>query len=320
MMQVIPASDSLRASVIIPARDAASTLGRALDALAGQERPAHEVVVVDDGSRDGTAELAEAHSVVDRVVRRDGGGPGAARNAGAAATSGDVLAFTDADCFPDPSWLAEGVRAIAEADLVQGAVWPERPVGVFDRSVTVAYSHGLFETANLLLRRELFDALGGFEPWLMPVDGKELGEDVWLGWRAVRSGARVTFCASAVVRHAVFERGARGFVAERTRLRHFPAMAARIPELRDGFFYARFFLTRRSAAFDAATAGLAVALLARRPAAAIAAAPYASMLVRAARPHPWRFRVKLVAALVAADAVGARELLRGSAAARTILL
>jgi len=254
------------------------------------------------------------------VLRQEGKGPGAARNAGAAATSGDVLAFTDADCFPEPSWLAEGVRAVGDADLVQGMVWPERPLGVFDRSVTVAYSHGLFETANLLLRRELFDALGGFEPWLMPVDGKELGEDVWLGWRAVRSGARVTFCADAVVHHAVFERGAGEFVAERARLRYFPAMAARVPELRRGFFYRRLFHSRRSAAFDAAAAGIALAALGRRPLPALAAAPYAIMLARAARPHPWRFRVKLVAALVAADGVGAWGLLRGSVAARTILL
>ncbi|HEV2814607.1 MAG TPA: glycosyltransferase family A protein, partial [Solirubrobacteraceae bacterium] len=224
-------------SVIVPARDAEETLPRTLAALEAQrDAPSFEVHVAQDDAGDG---------------------PARARNAGVAATTAPLLAFTDADCFPEPDWLARGVAALEQADLVQGAVLPEHPPGPFDRTVHVRDAHGLFETANLLCRRELFDRLGGFERWLVPDDGKELGEDVLFGWRARRAGARIAFAADAVVRHAVFPRGAHGFVAERARLAAFPALAKRMPELRGTVLHRRAFLSERSLAFDAALAGLA---------------------------------------------------------------
>ena len=295
---------ALTASVVIAARDAAEHLPHALEALARQSTAPHEVIVVDDGSADATGAVAEAAGVVSRVVRCEGVGPGAARNAGAALASGDVLAFTDADCEPEPGWLAAGLGAMGEADLVQGAVAPPAgaAIGPWDRTITVSAPHGLFETANLLIRRELFESLGGFEPWLTPRDGKELGEDVWLGWRARRAGARVVFAPDALVRHAVIPRGPAEFIAERARLRFFPAMAARIPELRDAFLHRRYFLSERTLAFDAAVAGLVLAR--RRPAALLLAVPYArSLLGRAPRD---------AAVLLAADAVGCAALVAGS--------
>jgi glycosyltransferase involved in cell wall biosynthesis len=300
-------------SVVIPARDAASTIGATLAGLAAQEHPADEVIVVDDGSQDATVALAEQAAVVTRVVRRAGAGPGAARNAGAAAATGEVLAFLDADCEPQPAWLREALAALAGADLVQGRTTPPpgEPVGPFDRTLWVLAPWGLFETANLLVRRELFDALGGFEPWLSPARSKELAEDVWFGWRAVRSGARTAFCDTAVVHHAVFARGPRGYVAERLRLRYFPAMAARVPELRDTFFHRRLFLTPRSAAFDAALAGALLAALTRRPWPLALALPYARLARR--RPRAWP--VDLLA-----DAVGFGALVAGSVAARSPVL
>jgi glycosyltransferase involved in cell wall biosynthesis len=300
-------------SVVIPARDAAPTIGATLAGLAAQEHAPDEVIVVDDGSLDGTLELARAAAVVTRVVRGAGDGPGAARNAGAAAASGDVVAFLDADCEPQPRWLSAGLRALADADLVQGRTTPPpgEPIGPYDRTLWVVAPWGLFETANLFVRRELFDSLGGFEPWLSPARSKELAEDVWFGWRAVRSGARTAFCEDALVHHAVFERGARDYVAERLRLRYFPAMAARIPELRDAFFWRRVFLTPRSAAFDAALAGVLLAAGSRRAWPLALALPYALIARRRRRAWP----VDLVA-----DAVGLGALLTGSVRARSPVL
>ena len=60
-----------------------------------------------------------------------------------------------------------------------------------------------------------------------------MAEDVWLGWRARRAGLATGFASAAVVHHAVFPRSAGEYVAERRRLRHFPALVRRIPELRD---------------------------------------------------------------------------------------
>jgi glycosyltransferase involved in cell wall biosynthesis len=301
------------ASVVVPARDAAGTLGATLAGLSAQTRAPHEVIVVDDGSSDATVAIAEASPVVTRVERARGEGPGAARNAGAAVATGDVLAFLDADCVPLPGWLAAGIGALDDADLVQGRTTPPpgEPLGPFDRTLWVTAPWGLFETANMFVTRALFDSLGGFEPWLSPARSKELAEDVWFGWRAVRSGARTAFCDEALVQPAVLERGPRDYVAERLRLRYFPAMAARIPELRSTFFHRRLFLTPRSAAFDAALAGLALAAASRRPWPLALALPYARIARRRRRAWPVD---------VAADAVGLAALLVGSARAHSLVL
>jgi hypothetical protein len=141
---------------------------------------------------------------------------------------------------------------------------------------------------------------------------------MWFGWRVRRAGARSAFCTAALVHHAVFPRGPVAYVSERRRLRYFPAMAAQMPELRRQFFYRRVFLSRRSAAFDAALLGTAAALASRSRWPLAAALPYARMVYRDARPY--RRRAPLVAAArMAADAVGLAELIRGSAGSRTPL-
>ena len=309
-----------RVSVIVPARDARATLPAALDALAAQnlDEP-FEVVLVDDGSTDGTAEIAARHPIVTRVVPGGGRGPGAARNAGVSASEGVVIAFTDADCEPDPGWLRAGLRALESADLVQGRVEPTGPAGPFDRTVRVGQLTTLFETANLLVSREWFERVGGFEPWLSPKRTKELGEDVWLGWRLRRAGARVAFAPDALVRHAVFPGTPASFVAEKARLRYFPEMAARIPELRESFFHRRYFLNARTAAFDLALAGVAAAAITRRPVALAATLPYARHVWRTARPHGHGAPV-VAATRVAAEIVGAGALVAGSLRARSPLL
>ena len=310
------------ASVIVPARNAAATLGATLAGLAAQEAGFEfEVIVVDDGSTDATAAVADGAPMAVRVLRQGGLGPGPARNAGAAVASGRALAFTDADCVPTPGWLAAGVAALEAADVVQGAVHadPGATSGPFDRTVWVVGETGLYECASLFCDRELFDRVGGFEDWLDARLGKPLAEDAWFGWRARRAGARTGFSDAALVHHVVFERDATGFVAERARLVYFPAIAGRIPELRRSTFFGRVFLSRRTAAFDAAlaAAGLGVALRSRRP--LIAALPWAWMVSAEARR--WGRRApRVAAAQAAADLVGAGALAIGSARARSLLL
>lgn len=100
--------------------------------------------MVDNGSRDGTASLAEERGV--RVLRRPrGAGPGSARNAGAGAARARVLAFTDADCAPTPGWLAAACNALTQGDIVLGPIEPLRPPGPLERTVHVGVETGLFE-------------------------------------------------------------------------------------------------------------------------------------------------------------------------------
>lgn len=311
----------LAVSVVIAARDAAATLPAALEALAAQERvPAFEVLVVDDGSTDATAVIAAAHPVVTALLTGEGEGPGAARNAGVAAARAPVVAFTDADCAPAPGWLAAGLTALAEgADVVQGRVEPAGPSGPWDRTVSVAGPSPLYETANLFVDAELFRTAGGFEPWLRPRRSKELAEDVWLGWRLRRRGARVAYAPNARVHHAVFPRSPRAFVVERARVRFFPPMVRRIPELRAELLWHGWFLNRRQACFDLALLATLTAKASGRPAILVFAAPYARELWGSARGAGRRRAPAVAAVHLAADAVSAGALAVGSLRARTLV-
>ena len=316
----------MRVSVVVPARDAAATLPRTLACLVAQQgAPEFEVVVVDDGSRDETAAVARAAAPLVRLVQTGGAGSGEARNAGVRESRGELIAFTDADCFPTPGWLAALVAC--DADLVAGKVAPDPnvPLGPFDRTLWVERETGLYETANLLIRRDLFERIGGFERWLESTGrargwtNPELAEDVWLGWRARRAGGRSAFAPDALVHHAVHPRGPGGYIGERQRARYFPAMAARAPELRAQFLFERVFLSRRSALFDAAALSAAGALAAGSPLPLVATLPYARELARRARP--FRKRAPLVAAVdLAADAVSAASLVYGSLRERSPVL
>jgi glycosyltransferase involved in cell wall biosynthesis len=320
----------MKASVIVAARDARQTLPRTLAGLAAQElEEQFEVIVVDNGSRDDTAALAERSDVVARVIRRERGeGPGAARNAGAAASAGEVLVFLDADCRPAPGWLAGGIAAVGEHDLVQGEVLPDpgAELGPFDRTLSVGRAQGLFESANLFVRRELFERIGGFAAGLEAGDARgsadrpPFGEDVVFGWRARRAGARTGFSGRALVYHEVFARGPAAFIGERARLAMFPALAVLVPELRTGFFYRRLFLSRRSASFDLAATGAALAIATRRPLPLLATAPYARLLAASALRWGRRAAPRVACVEAVADIAGAVALLRGSVASRSPVL
>ncbi len=280
------------------------------------------MIVVDDGSTDATAALAAA-APAERARRLAGARrPRAGRNAGVAAATGSLLAFTDADCVPEPDWLERGVGALESADLVQGPVRPDpRAVRMpFDRTVWVDGEVALYETANLFCRRSLFDRLGGFEDWLgTGVIGKPLAEDVWFGWRARRLEARIAFEQGALVHHAVFPRRPGEYVAERARRVYFPAIVAKIPELRGELLFAGLFLDRRTAALDLAALGALGAVATRSAVPLALAAPYLAMLARHSRR--WGRRAPLSATVeLGADLIGGGALLLGSLRSRTPVL
>jgi GT2 family glycosyltransferase len=217
-------SDKPAVTVVIPARDAAAVLPATLAALAGDD-----VVVVDNGSRDATAEIARAHGA--RVVAEPRRSRARARNAGARAATADVLLFLDADCVPRPGWSEAMRRAIAEgADLAGGPIeWrtSEQPNAVerFDALWRLrparAIAEGWTGTGNLAIRRDLFERLGGFDPSFV-----HAGEDVDLSRRAVAAGARLVLAEDAVVSHAA-ERTRRGLLRRAFRHGHANAQLRR---------------------------------------------------------------------------------------------
>lgn len=160
-------------SVIVPVRDDAPGLARLIERLRDQTLPQrdYEVIVADDGS----SPPVEAPPVVGGpsvvVLRAGRGNSYSARNRGAAAARGRVLAFTDADCLPRLDWLAAGVRALESADVVGGHVLPLQPprptawslvdAMLFDQARFV--DMGAAATANLFVSAALFEAQGGFD-------------------------------------------------------------------------------------------------------------------------------------------------------------
>ena len=302
-------------SVIVPARNCAAHLERCLGALAAQDlADPYEVIVVDNGSTDGTAEVAERHGAPVRVIRQDNRGPAAARNRGAAEASGSVLAFTDADCMPVPCWLSAGLACLESADLVQGrvAAEPGVPIGPFDRSLWVPEDRGNYQTANLFVKKAWFEEVGGFEGWIDEASDRPFGEDVLFGWRVRRAGGAARFCQQALVHHAVLPGDAGGKLREAARQGLFADLVRKVPEARR-FLFLRLFLSRRRAAFDLALAGAVLALILWSAWPLLAAVPYVWLAVKEA----WRFRRRAPAALVVgvtADAVGLASLLARSVA------
>lgn len=112
-----------RASIVIPAKNTGPFIRRVIDSVRAQQTQLKEleVIVVDDGSADDTAGIARQASA--RVISRAAGkcgNPAAARNAGAAAATGGVLVFLDADCVPAPGWLAALLRAHEDGAVCVG--------------------------------------------------------------------------------------------------------------------------------------------------------------------------------------------------------
>src|SRR5216684_3041492 len=176
-------------SAIIPAYNAEATLARAIDCCLAQTHPLYEIIVVDDGSTDGTADIARRYAEPVRLERKKNGGPSSARNHGARVAQGDWLAFLDAD----DRWLPTKIEkqlTLAESDDV--AVVHTRIKSVPPQSpppLEVTFAH-LWEanrvgTSTVLMRRSVFERLGGFNKLCDPVEDYNL----WL--RVAATGGRI---------------------------------------------------------------------------------------------------------------------------------
>lgn len=172
-------------SVIVPIYNGEADLPGLLAGLQGQDYPRDRVDywLVDNGSRDRTPALLAAAAAQNiqfhALTYRDIQSSYAARNAGIQAATGQILAFTDADCQPEPSWLRELVRPFADptVGLVAGGIhalssqhWLERYAerqGTLSQTNTLNHSFLPYgQTANLAVRAEVFRQVGLFRPYL----------------------------------------------------------------------------------------------------------------------------------------------------------
>lgn len=203
--------DAPAVSVVVPTRGRDEYLEVSLDSLAAQElEGSAELLVVDDGSSDGTAELVARKGV--RSLRLDpAGGLNAARNAGVGATRGELVAFVDDDVEVPPGWLralVEGagrhpeaeafggpIRARFEGPAPRGCGREDPPLttldlGPVDRACELVWG------ANMLVRRSAFERIGGFDETI----GGGGDEEEWLE-RLRAAGGTVVYLARAGLDH-----------------------------------------------------------------------------------------------------------------------
>lgn len=197
----------MKISVVIPAYNAAKTIGATLTAAAAIDWPDKEIIVVDDGSADDTAAVAGRFPGV-TVIRQDNGGPAKARNAGWRAASGEVVFFTDSDCVPHPDVLsalaphfadpavagAGGTYDIANREsLLARLIHLE----ILARHANMAGDVDFLGSFNCAFRRNALEKTGGFDETYRAASG----EDNDLSYRVLKLGSRLVFDPRAVVAH-----------------------------------------------------------------------------------------------------------------------
>lgn len=198
-----------KVSVVIPAYNAALTIGACLDAVARQDYAGEiETIVVDDGSTDTTAQIVSSFSRV-ILVRQANAGPAAARNAGFAQSGGVIVFFTDADCRPRTDWISRMVRAFEDpaAGAAAGSYGIVNDQSLLARCIhtEILYRHhhlmgewiAVFGSYNVAFRRKVFLQAGGFNEAYRDASG----EDNDLSYRLSEAAVRIRFVREALVDH-----------------------------------------------------------------------------------------------------------------------
>jgi cellulose synthase/poly-beta-1,6-N-acetylglucosamine synthase-like glycosyltransferase len=222
-------------AVIVPAYNAAATIDACVRSLLELRYPADrlELRVVDNGSTDATPAALRRYGERLVVLGERRRGAGAARNAGLAGASAEVVAFTDADCVVDPDWLAHLVGPLRDpgVGIAGGTILATRPTNHVERFGEAVYDHReaievyrppYAITMSWASRAAVLREQGGFDERFLR------GQDVELSYRIVQAGYRLAFVPEALVRHRhpdtlpeLFRKGfAHGFHGVRVSKRH----------------------------------------------------------------------------------------------------
>jgi cellulose synthase/poly-beta-1,6-N-acetylglucosamine synthase-like glycosyltransferase len=198
-----------KATVVVAAYNAASTLGDCLSSTRELNYPNYETIVVDDGSTDSTSEIANQDGV--RTIRIEHKGLGAARNAGveAASNESEIVAFIDADARADRDWLYHLVETIKRRDAAAAAGPNFAPDPQSARAAAMAAAPGLPQEVragddrlaqlcgcNMAITKAALIKAGGFDPMFTAA-----GDDVDLSWRLTASNKTLAYAPGAVVIH-----------------------------------------------------------------------------------------------------------------------
>jgi len=201
----------VRTSVIIPAYNSEKTIGQCLEALINQTagRSDYEIIVVDDGSTDRTAELIGKYTGI-KLIKQSNAGPAAARNNGAKAAQGDIILFTDADCIPEPDWIEQMLIPFEKERDLCGAkgIYKTRQREMAARFVQIEYQDkydhlkkpkyiDFVDTYSAGFKRDVFLRFQGYDT-SFPV---ACAEDVELSFRMSNAGLKMVFNPQAVVYH-----------------------------------------------------------------------------------------------------------------------
>jgi O-antigen biosynthesis protein len=197
-----------RVSVVVCAYNAERTMAACLASLEVLNYPDYEVIVVNDGSTDRTLAIAEGFPYC-RIISQENKGLSVARNVGAAAATGEIVAYTDSDCVADPDWLTYLVARMEEGGLSAcgGPNFPPPEDSLVPSAVAVSPggpTHVLISDevaehiagCNMAFRRDALMALGGFDPLY-----RAAGDDVDICWRFQDAGHTIGFSPAAIVWH-----------------------------------------------------------------------------------------------------------------------
>src|SRR3989344_4403803 len=198
----------MKASVIIPAYNEEKTIGKTLESLREQKFRDFEIIVVDDGSKDGTAEIAKKNGA--KVIKQKNAGPAAARNNGAESAKGEIIIFIDADCVADERWLEHMLKPFSDKDVagVQGAYKSDQKSLVarftqldiedrYNRLDRKADSLDWIGSYSAAYRKKIFIELGGFDKDFPTGPG----EDPEFSFKVSRKGYKLVFKRNAIVYH-----------------------------------------------------------------------------------------------------------------------
>jgi glycosyltransferase involved in cell wall biosynthesis len=195
-------------SVVICAYNAERTMRPCLESLRKLDYPQYEVIIVDDGSRDRTAEISMDFPEF-RLIRQPNKGLSVARNVGLHAARGEIIAYTDSDCVVDPHWLTLMVGAMTEKgfDGCGGPNYAPHEDGWVEACCAAspgAPSHVLTSDdvaehlagCNMIYTKAALLKVGGFDPQFTSA-----GDDVDICWRILDVGMRLGYCPAAFVWH-----------------------------------------------------------------------------------------------------------------------